>query len=257
MCVCVTDWVLVRSDVCAHVSAFVCVCDYMCMCVHADVYLVLCGCSNPPLLFSLPPSLPSSLPPSVSSMALYDYRMKGDALLSWPSPHNGQGLTALRLSYDGRLLFSGARKNDYVHCWDLRKGSLLSSFWRDASSNQRLGIDLDPAGRYLATGTREGGKEGKNGALVYDLSTGQEVGGLGPVEDTTSDVSFHPYAGLVAVGMGERHFDEMNEEEEGGEEEAMVVEKETARRQSGVRLFQVPLAGGRRGEVGKEGEGEE
>lgn len=190
-------------------------------------------------------------------MALYDYRMKGDALLSWPSPHNGQGLTTLRLSYDGRLLFSGARKNDYVHCWDLRKGSLLSSFWRDASSNQRLGIDLDPAGRYLATGSREGGKEGgegrKSGALVYDLSTGQEVGGLGPVEDTASDASFHPYAGLVAVGMGERHFDKKEGEEEEGEE-MVVVETETVRRRSGVRLFQVPLAVGRRGEVEERGE---
>lgn len=186
------------------------------------------------------------------SMALYDYRMKGDALLSWPSPHNGQGITTLRLSYDGRLLFSGARKNDYVHCWDLRKGSLLSSFWRDASSNQRLGIDLDPAGRYMATGCRKGGEEGKRGALVYDLSTGQEVGGLGLMEDTVSDVSFHPYAGLVAAGMGERHFDV---EHEDNEEDEMVVEKQKARRRSGVRLFQVPLAGAQKGEVG-EGEGE-
>jgi hypothetical protein len=124
---------------------------------------------------------------------------------------------------------------------------LLSSFWRDASSNQRLGIDLDPAGRYLATGCREGGKEGKKGALVYDLSTGQEVGGLGSVEDTASDVSFHPYAGLVAVGMGERHFDA---EEEEKEEDEMVVGTLNARRRSGVRVFQVPSAGGQKGEVG-------
>jgi len=237
-----------------HVSVSVSLC-VLSVIVPVSTYARACACVNVCDLYS--PLPPSFFPPSFpfSSMALYDYRMKGDALLSWPSPHNGQGLTTLRLSYDGRLLFSGARKNDHVHCWDLRKGSLLSSFWRDASSNQRLGIDLDPAGRYLATGRREGGEGRKSGALVYDLSTGQEVGGLGPVEDTASDVSFHPYAGLVAVGMGERHFDEEEGEEgEGGEE--MVVEKATVRRRSGVRLFQVPLAGGRRGEVGEGGGGE-
>ncbi|TFJ80658.1 hypothetical protein NSK_008084 [Nannochloropsis salina CCMP1776] len=181
------------------------------------------------------------------SMALYDYRMRGDSLLLWPDPHQGQGLTTLRLSYDGRLLFSGARKDCHVHCWDLRKGTLLSSFARNASSNQRLGIDLDPAGRFLATGNRGEGK-----ALVYDLSTGKEVGGLGPLKDTASDVSFHPYAGLVAVGMGERHWEfesEDDEEEEivgegvmagrGGEEKEGVRSTSWS---SGVRLFRVPLA---------------
>ncbi len=43
-------------------------------------------------------------------------------MLSWPNAHSGQGITALKISYDGRLLFSGARKDNHVHCWDLRKG---------------------------------------------------------------------------------------------------------------------------------------
>lgn len=226
-------------------------CEYL-LIIHVPVSTSAHACASLILPYNEYPQIVLFPSFRFRSMALYDYRMKGDALLSWPSPHNGQGITTLRLSYDGRLLFSGARKNDCVHCWDLRKGSLLSSFWRDASSNQRLGIDLDPAGRYMATGCRKGGEEGKRGALVYDLSTGQEVGGLGLMEDTVSDVSFHPYAGLVAAGMGERHFDV---EHEDNEEDEMVVEKQKARRRSGVRLFQVPLAGAQKGEVG-EGEGE-
>ena len=65
--------------------------------------------------------------------------------------------------------------------------------------------------------------------------------------DAASDVSFHPYAGVLAVGMGERHFDE-EEGEEGEEEEekgtAMVLgEQEERGRRSGVRVYAVGMEG--------------
>lgn len=68
-----------------------------------------------------------------------------------------------------------------------------------ASSNQRIGLDVDPAGRYLLTGSRD------SQALVYDLTTGACCSSIQDA-DAVNDVAFHPFAGLMAMGTGERHY---------------------------------------------------
>lgn len=52
------------------------------------------------------------------SIGVYDARTRGQAMAEMVG-HEG-GVTCLRMSPDSRLLFSGARKDDYIHCWDVR-----------------------------------------------------------------------------------------------------------------------------------------
>jgi WD40 repeat protein len=93
---------------------------------------------------------------------------------------------------------------------------VLASYERDASTNQRVGFDVDPSGRYLATGSRD------RAARVYDLVTGGLVTALPPEADAVNDVAFHPYYGILALATGERHFPtpaQEDEDEEDGDED--------------------------------------
>ena len=71
------------------------------------------------------------------------------------------GVTQLQYSPDGRFLFSGSRKGpssaeqSHVVCWDPRvgNGAVLASYPRSARTYQRIGFDIDPLGRFLATGS--------------------------------------------------------------------------------------------------------
>lgn len=72
---------------------------------------------------------------------------------------------------------------------------------RQVDTNQRIGFDIDPSGRYLATGSTE------RQALVYDIESQALVGSLEDQPDAVGGVSFHPHAALVGVCTGQRHFD--------------------------------------------------
>ena len=70
--------------------------------------------------------------------------------------HSG-GLTHLMFSPDGNMLFSGARKDSDIFCWDLRNpGKLLQVFKRGVNTNQRVYFDLTPDGKYLCSGNSDG-----------------------------------------------------------------------------------------------------
>lgn len=68
-------------------------------------------------------------------------------------------------------------------------------------TNQRIGFDIDPSGRYLATGSTE------RQALVYDIQSQRLVRSLDDQPDAVGSVCFHPYAALLSVCTGQRHFD--------------------------------------------------
>jgi hypothetical protein len=61
-------------------------------------------------------------------------------------------------SPDGNFLYSGARQDSQLHCWDIRAtGQVLYSMSRcSASTNQRIGFSIEPCGRHLATGGCDG-----------------------------------------------------------------------------------------------------
>ena len=88
-----------------------------------------------------------------------------------------------------------------------------------ASTNQRIGFDVDPAGRYLVTGSLD------HQALVYDLASGECVANLAGQADAVNDAAFHPYAGMIALGTGQRHFPLPQQRSVGGSCEAVSRHK--------------------------------
>ena len=57
-------------------------------------------------------------------------------------------------SPDGNFLYSGARQDPRILCWDVRNsGQVLYAMHRSSgTTNQRLDFDIEPCGRHLATG---------------------------------------------------------------------------------------------------------
>lgn len=78
---------------------------------------------------------------------------------------------------------------------------VFHTFRRHVNTNQRISFDVDPSGRYLATGSTE------RRALVYDIETQALAGSLENQTDAVGAVCFHPYAALLGVCTGQRHFD--------------------------------------------------
>ncbi|KAM9211149.1 telomerase Cajal body protein 1 isoform 3-T3 [Dugong dugon] len=85
--------------------------------------------------------------------------------------HHG-GITHLCFHPDGNRLFSGARKDAELLCWDLRWPShTLWSLSREVATNQRIYFDLDPTGQFLVSGSTGGA------VSVWDLSGALEDNG--------------------------------------------------------------------------------
>jgi WD40 repeat protein len=53
------------------------------------------------------------------SIGVYDDRAPREALMELTGQEGG--VTCVKISPDSRLLFSGARKDPLIYCWDLRK----------------------------------------------------------------------------------------------------------------------------------------
>lgn len=64
----------------------------------------------------------------------------------------------VQFSPDGNFLYSGARQDASLHCWDVRyTSSCLYTMQRDsASTNQRIGFDIEPCGERLFSGGCDG-----------------------------------------------------------------------------------------------------
>lgn len=133
------------------------------------------------------------------STCLYDE--KTGELLAALEGHPA-GVTHLRFSPNGKFLFTGGRKDNYLLCWDIRNTKqVLARFHRTCASNQRLYFDVDPlGGRFLATGSDDGSLQ------MFDLSAAPDpdnnslmapalrlAGASAPHSgDVVSGVSFHP-----------------------------------------------------------------
>ncbi|KAM9211148.1 telomerase Cajal body protein 1 isoform 2-T2 [Dugong dugon] len=134
--------------------------------------------------------------------------------------HHG-GITHLCFHPDGNRLFSGARKDAELLCWDLRWPShTLWSLSREVATNQRIYFDLDPTGQFLVSGSTGGA------VSVWDLSGALEDNGKPepilsflPQKDCTNGVSLHPSLPLLATASGQRVFPEPTESGDEGEQE--------------------------------------
>ena len=142
------------------------------------------------------------------------------------------GVTHARWSPDGNYLYTGARRDGEILCWDVRhaRNVVYRCVRASEDSNQRIGFDIEPCGRHLVSG-------GTDGCLrAYDLTDGSEVGAWRAAEDTVSDWAFHPSASFVpqqerksgndvggvprgASVSGHRHFRSRADDEESAEGE--------------------------------------
>ncbi|KAG2440844.1 hypothetical protein HXX76_003698 [Chlamydomonas incerta] len=109
------------------------------------------------------------------------------------------GLTQLLFSADGNYLYTGARQDAHMLCWDVRHtyAAVYSMERPTGRTNQRVQFDIEPAGRHLLSGGCDGS------VLAYDLATGQQVDRRQVAADTVSGVGLHPTLGLLATASGE------------------------------------------------------
>ncbi|CAI5458934.1 unnamed protein product [Closterium sp. Yama58-4] len=112
------------------------------------------------------------------------------------------GVTQVLFSQDGNFLYSGARKDPAIHCWDVRNTSgVVYSMQRCVTStNQRIAFDIDPSNRHLATG----GEDGQ--VWAFDLATGSKIAAFQAAQDTVNGFAFHPCLPLAATSSGQRRF---------------------------------------------------
>ncbi|KAK1153521.1 hypothetical protein AOXY_G29584 [Acipenser oxyrinchus oxyrinchus] len=123
--------------------------------------------------------------------------------------HQG-GLTHLRFSPDGTLLYSGGRKDPEILCWDLVSGQGAVLHGRAVSTNQRMYFDLELSGQYLLSGDTEGV------VSVWDttLPPSKEGPVLQPIlqfqaqKDCVNGISLHPLMPLLACSSGQRQLPE-------------------------------------------------
>lgn len=117
---------------------------------------------------------------------------------------NRGGLTQLMFSGDGNYLYTGARQDDQMYCWDVRHtyNSLYCMTRDTARTNQRVQFDIEPCGRHLLTGGCGGG------VMVFDLSTGSQVDSFQVAGDTVNGLSLHPSLDLMATASGHRRYPE-------------------------------------------------
>ncbi|EFJ43030.1 hypothetical protein VOLCADRAFT_106969 [Volvox carteri f. nagariensis] len=114
---------------------------------------------------------------------------------------NRGGLTQVMFSSDGNYLYTGARQDDQMFCWDVRNTyEAVYTLQRDtAKTNQRVQFDIEPCGKHLITG-------GCDGALTaFDLQKGIEIDRQRIAADTVNGVAFHPCLDLLATASGAQH----------------------------------------------------
>jgi WD40 repeat protein len=133
-------------------------------------------------------------------IGLLDQRSDADAMALFNCAHAG-GITQLQFSPNGLYMFSGARKDAHLICWDLRTQTPLCRFRRHCDTNQRLQFDVSPSGEFLLTPSG-------NQLDVYDLVRGDLVApapcATRRFASAVNSVSMHPEHAVVAVGTGER-----------------------------------------------------
>ncbi len=82
-------------------------------------------------------------------------------------------LLQLMFSGDGNYLYTGARQDDQMYCWDVRHtyNSLYCMTRDTARTNQRVQFDIEPCGRHLLTGGCGGGVTVRGGVQPPAIAT--------------------------------------------------------------------------------------
>ncbi|VDK55070.1 unnamed protein product [Anisakis simplex] len=150
------------------------------------------------------------------TLAIYS-DLTAAAVCSFETPW--QGTTFIRYSSDGNFLFTAARKNDLITCWDLRfPGQAVGCARRPSSTNQTIYFELDSSDEFLLSGSSSGEIH------VFDLkqlhNAGKSISNSvadqpEPIDashrikshrSTLAGISLHPNGRLLATCSGQRVF---------------------------------------------------
>ncbi|KAG8229176.1 hypothetical protein J437_LFUL009893 [Ladona fulva] len=146
------------------------------------------------------------------------------------------GVTHLRFSPDGTKLYSGGRKDPYVHCWDMRKlGQALFLMERDVETNQRITFDISPDGRFFFSGNTSGKIkiwDVTGTPISWDCKDGpllQVATEIQASKDCVNGVSIHQQYPILASSTGQWHFKEPVSDSEEEDEIEPMQEQETTK----------------------------
>lgn len=118
------------------------------------------------------------------------------------SGHKG-GITSMAFSLDGFRLYSGARKDKEIICWDLRvPGRPMFCVPREVNTNQKISIDLSVDGKWLVSGGTDGKVQVWNVAEQTYPSVHMQ---MTLHSDCCNGVSLHPYRPILATASGQHH----------------------------------------------------
>uniref|UniRef100_A0A1B6D0K4 WD repeat-containing protein 79 n=2 Tax=Clastoptera arizonana TaxID=38151 RepID=A0A1B6D0K4_9HEMI len=128
-----------------------------------------------------------------------------------------RGLTQIQFSPDGCLLYSGARNDNDIMCWDMRNlGKVLFLLQRNVTTNQRIQFDITLDGKYLISGSTNGyihvwdttkSIEKQEGSCTS--SDSNLISEWKPHNDCVNGVSIHKHLPLLATSSGQRHAQEI------------------------------------------------
>lgn len=139
-------------------------------------------------------------------ISLFDKRMPNMGSLHSLFGHKG-GITFLKYSSDGQMLFSGARKDNNLCVWDMRDFTKpLTVLNRSVTSNQRIFFDLSPQNEWLLSGDSEGL------IRLWNLRNIEETRSFRLHGDSCNGVSFHPSRQIIATSAGQYHFVDQTED---------------------------------------------
>ncbi|GIL92819.1 hypothetical protein Vretimale_19220 [Volvox reticuliferus] len=133
---------------------------------------------------------------------------------------NRGGLTQVMFSSDGNYLYTGARQDDQMFCWDVRSTyEAVYTMQRDtAKTNQRIQFDIEPCGKHLITG-------GCDGAVtIFDLQSGTQVDHQRIAADTVNGAVFHPSLDLLATASGHRRYADLGDPGDSDNDPATVAD---------------------------------
>ena len=164
------------------------------------------------------------------NIGLYD-TLSGKLLYNLQG-HRG-GVTQVNWGPEGCYLYSGARKDDEILCWDVRgSGDALFRLPRAVRTNQRVQFSVDQSGSRLITPSQEDGTSGASdcdcegggsgveggraggvhsgarGQLrIFDLCTGSFLTSASLPTGALCGVQLHPFHQVIAAIAGQRNFD--------------------------------------------------
>ena len=144
-------------------------------------------------------------------VALLDTRGGGPTALL--HGHSGAVVHA-RYSPCGNFLYTAARRDDAILCWDVRSlgdsGAVFAlSRGGSGDTTQRIAFDIEPGGRHLSVGGTDGN------VRAFDLQTASKVCAWKAGADAVAGFAYNPVGLPMAVtGTGCRAFP--REDDQGG-----------------------------------------